>query len=130
VTLSEVIRKHVIATLEDNDYNILHTAAVLGLSRRAFYRLMTRYGIKRIVDNEQAEADKRIAHAQLIQRARAIVAQAIKDGLKRGPCESCGSTSFIEAHHDNYNKPLEIRWLCRSHHAKLHGARGQRATFI
>lgn len=126
--LSDVIREHVLATLQENDHNIVHTAAVLGLSRRAFYRLMDKYGIRRIIDEEQAAAELRIAHAQLVNRARGIVAQAIKDGLKRGPCETCGATGFTEAHHDNYDKPLQIRWLCRSHHAQLHGGR-KKATY-
>ncbi len=35
-------------------------------------------------------------------------------------CEQCGSTENIDAHHDDYSKPLEVRWLCRSHHKRLH----------
>jgi len=35
------------------------------------------------------------------------------------PCENCGS-SHSQMHHDNYDKPLEIRWFCRSCHLKLH----------
>lgn len=35
------------------------------------------------------------------------------------PCERCGSES-VEAHHDDYDKPLDVRWLCRGHHMELH----------
>lgn len=39
--------------------------------------------------------------------------------IKKQPCEICGS-SIAEAHHDDYNKPLEVRWLCKKHHAEWH----------
>ncbi len=49
------------------------------------------------------------------------VAQAIRQKkLKRQPCEVCGSTVRINAHHDDYSKPLEVRWLCPQHHMELH----------
>lgn len=34
------------------------------------------------------------------------------------PCEQCGARG--EAHHENYSKPLEVRWLCKIHHESLH----------
>ena len=36
------------------------------------------------------------------------------------PCEVCGTTELLEAHHDDYNKPEQVRWLCRKHHAEHH----------
>lgn len=40
--------------------------------------------------------------------------------LIRKPCEICGE-SKVEAHHDDYSKPFEIRWLCIKHHHEFHG---------
>lgn len=42
------------------------------------------------------------------------------------PCEVCGAEKS-EAHHDDYTKPLSVRWLCRSHH-RLHHEREYRAA--
>ena len=35
------------------------------------------------------------------------------------PCEGCGTTN-VQAHHDDYSKPLDVRWLCLTHHAAHH----------
>jgi hypothetical protein len=40
--------------------------------------------------------------------------------LKPLPCEECGSTKDVVAHHPDYEKPLEVRWLCRVHHYEVH----------
>ncbi len=37
-------------------------------------------------------------------------------------CEVSGCMAKSERHHDDYSKPLEIRWLCRIHHLELHNA--------
>ena len=39
--------------------------------------------------------------------------------IKRQSCEVCGKEN-ADAHHDDYNKPLEVRWLCRTHHKEWH----------
>ncbi len=52
--------------------------------------------------------------------ARNKVKSAIKDGsLIRQPCEKCQRTP-THAHHDDYSKPLEVRWLCPLHHRWVH----------
>lgn len=49
---------------------------------------------------------------------------AIRDGkLFKSPCEVCGSTP-VEAHHCDYNKPLEVIWLCPTHHEEWHRENG------
>jgi len=54
-------------------------------------------------------------------KAMCAVSNAIRDGrLERKPCEVCGCER-VEAHHDDYSKPLEVRWLCRTHHLEVHG---------
>jgi hypothetical protein len=40
--------------------------------------------------------------------------------LASQPCEVCGSEEEIHAHHDDYNKPTEVRWLCKTHHNEWH----------
>jgi hypothetical protein len=53
-------------------------------------------------------------------KARRLVRSAIAKGsLVRAPCEICGDTP-AHGHHDDYTKPLEVRWLCRIHHDEHH----------
>lgn len=54
---------------------------------------------------------------RVIRAARRKVATELEAGrMTRGLCEVCGAIK-TEAHHEDYAKPLDVRWLCRSHHA-------------
>ncbi len=58
----------------------------------------------------------------LKRKARGKVATEIKAGrLERKPCRVCGAGKS-EAHHHDYNKPLDIDWLCRRCHFAAHSA--------
>jgi hypothetical protein len=35
-------------------------------------------------------------------------------------CETCGSVKFLERHHPDYSKPLEVITLCKSCHKSIH----------
>lgn len=57
------------------------------------------------------------------------VSRAVKRGdLTRLPCEVCAAP-ITEGHHDDYGKPLEVRWLCRAHHSQQHGRDRDPATW-
>ena len=44
--------------------------------------------------------------------------------LHESPCEICNSTKVV-AHHDDYAKPLNVRWLCQAHHKQWHAMFGE-----
>lgn len=59
-----------------------------------------------------------------LQVIRRKVRSLAHRGLKRGiiirqPCENCGHQNS-EMHHEDYDKPLEVNWLCRPCHLDLH----------
>lgn len=52
--------------------------------------------------------------------AHDAVYQARRKGLLVAkPCERCGSQK-VQAHHEDYSKPLEVVWLCQAHHTARH----------
>lgn len=54
-------------------------------------------------------------------KARDEVRKALLRGdMVRGTCEVEGCDRVGHAHHDDYTKPLAVRWLCRVHHEALH----------
>jgi hypothetical protein len=62
-------------------------------------------------------------------RARQLISAALRTGkIERRPCEACGSTDRVEAHHDDYSRPLDVRWFCFTHHREV--AHGQRTYSV
>lgn len=56
--------------------------------------------------------------------ASALVNRCVKaKKLFPEPCEVCGSKKTV-AHHDDYLKPLNVRWLCQAHHKQWHAKHG------
>lgn len=62
---------------------------------------------------------------RLKARARRAARHAKVAGvIKWEPC-ACGSTKS-EMHHEDYSKPLEVRWICRKCHMDIHYPAGER----
>jgi ribosomal protein S27AE len=56
-------------------------------------------------------------------RARYEVRKALRNGtLKKQPCVICGNPT-AEAHHEDYSKPLDVKWLCHDCHDDVHAGR-------
>lgn len=40
--------------------------------------------------------------------------------LKQDKCSACGDNYSLEAHHEDYTKPLSVIWLCKNCHGARH----------
>ena len=74
----------------------------------------------KVRERERRRDQERWKDPEFVKKARARDATryAIRTGrLKRQPCGVCGAKA--EVHHDDYSKPLDVRWLCQ-HHPRQH----------
>lgn len=81
-------------------------------------------------DRERAKQPHRIEAAKKIyarwksnnpkrRAAQIAVGNAVRDGkLIPLPCFVCGEKG--EAHHPDYDRPLDVVWLCSQHHKQAH----------
>jgi hypothetical protein len=63
--------------------------------------------------SEQAEEERR----KSVTRAYAGV-YLRRGKIERQPCIVC--SAFAQMHHPDYSKPLDVVWLCESHHREHH----------
>lgn len=61
--------------------------------------------------------DPELAYKKTTRRLVYMAVQAGK--LTKGVCEVCGEVK-VEGHHTDYNKPLDVMWLCKKHHTEWH----------
>jgi hypothetical protein len=65
------------------------------------------------------DKQKRLRYPERME-AQAKLRHEIRMGrIKRGSCLICGKPN-AEAHHEDYEKPLSVIWLCSQHHKDLH----------
>lgn len=51
--------------------------------------------------------------------ANVLLGNAVRSGtVQRQPCWVCGSKAV--AHHPDYDRPLDVVWLCQPHHKQAH----------
>lgn len=80
----------------------------------------------RVREEDRRKMAKRRAEGTPEQKLRITARNEVRKARARGdlvrqPCEVCGDIS-THAHHEDYQRPLDVRWLCRPHHADRHKA--------
>jgi len=73
--------------------------------------------------NNKAVREYRKRHPERAKAQRAVSIAISTGKLVRQPCVVCGTTENIWALIKNWSKPLEVVWLCRSHHRDVRAGR-------
>ena len=102
-------------------------SAYFGVSRQAMWDLLRRRTTMRARMKTGADNHFHRGGETQDDMAHNMVEDAIKRGVlvRAASCSTCGSggrfrdgRTSIQAHHADYNKPLDVSWLCqRCHHA-------------
>lgn len=111
----ECNKKDVKENYQKNTKNPEYWIKERGRGREKFHRLYE--GVYKKTTEESRKYNEKYPEKY---KAKLITGNAIKYGkLIKQPCEICGEIK-VQAHHDDYSKPLEVRWLCVKHHNEYH----------
>ena len=71
------------------------------------------------INGKKKRTNKRPWNPGKRERSEAKLNSAVRQKkVKRQPCEVCGEKA--QAHHPDYDQPLNVRWLCSIHHGMEH----------
>ncbi len=72
-----------------------------------------------LLKSQTRQANWRRANLPKYTAHLAVQRALVSGALEKQGCEVCGSET-VDAPHDRYDEPLNVRWLCRRHHVRLH----------
>lgn len=99
------------------------------ISRQAMWKILKRRGVNLRSNLKFGTENHFFRNGNIApERVHNIFGKALAKGcIKAEPCEVCGffdkahdGRSLVHGHHDNYNMPLQVRWLCKIHHHEWH----------
>jgi len=112
----------------EHAYHRTDNYRAISLRKNAKYRAEGKFREK----EKRSNIHRKTGHPEKV-KCNQMTVKAIKAGILIRPlqCEDCcvspppmkDGRSSIQAHHDDYSKPLDVRWLCHQCHVNLHRAR-------
>ena len=121
---SDVVEKY------ENGQSIQQIADEYNVTRQAMWDILKRRGCSFRSNLRYGEENHFYRGGERASDyAQNLLEQAIEDGKieRKHVCEVCGNTerfadgrTGVQAHHYDYNKPLEVMWLCQKCHHEWH----------
>lgn len=87
-------------------------------NRETIARFCSRLCVQKC-NGEKTSKKLPITNNALNKNLRHRAYKTVEHKLKKRPCEICGKPNAC-AHHIDYADALNVRWLCRAHHALFH----------
>lgn len=128
---SNHLERAIRTTMYEDGHSLEEIAEQRGVSRQAVWEMLIRTGVE-LRPQERLGEDNHFyrggargsdwAHNKVekaIERGELVRPDLCSDCAGEGPEYSDGRAR-IQAHHDDYNKPLEVRWLCKACHHRWH----------
>jgi len=109
--------------------SIEQVADYYGVTRQSMWMSLQRRGVIFRDKKKYGEDNHFYRGTKANERAHNIVDKAILNGRiqRQSSCQKCGSSgtfrdgrTSIQAHHCDYNKPLDVMWLCQRCHHEWH----------
>lgn len=110
--------------------SIGEVATFYSITRQSMWKILQRRDVQ-FRDNKKYGQDNHFYRGGVTahDRSQNILEQAMIKGIveRKLACESCDETSVfkdgrtgVQAHHSDYNKPLDVMWLCQTCHHEWH----------
>ena len=115
--------------LYNSGMSIQEVADYFAITRQGMWDILKRRGVQFRSQKKYGKENHFYRGGETAsKRAQNLAWKAIKKGiLIPQPCENCGTAGTFEdgrnkvqAHHDDYDKPLDVRWLCQECHHEWH----------
>ena len=108
------------ANLYQSGMTLRAVAKVLGAHRESIRERFVKKGIP-LRCNRSPNAVPRDRDTSKVAAHNAVqTAIDNKTIVRQRKCEACGGRRNVVAHHADYNKPLDVNWLCRKCHGAWH----------
>lgn len=113
----------------NSGFSIEKIADYYGVSRQSMWKCLKRRGVHFRDNKRYGEENNFWRGTKASDKAQNILEEAIEKGKvqRKNVCEICGASgkfsdgrTKIQAHHCDYNKPLEVMWLCQKCHHEWH----------
>ena len=117
----------------ESGFSIEEIADYFGVTRQSMWKCLKRRGVE-FRDNKRYGLENHFWRGtKADDRAQNILEKAVQKGIiqRKTVCECCGASgafsdavldgrSMVQAHHTDYNKPLDVIWLCQKCHHEWH----------
>ena len=110
-------------------FSIEQIADYYGVTRQSMWKWLKRRSIQFRDNKRYGEQNHFYRGTKANDKAQNILEEAIERGIleRKTVCECCGRSykmkdgrNGIQAHHPDYNRPLDVMWLCQKCHYEWH----------